>query len=90
MVGLLNLPASTAMVTLAQAAEPVIRRMDPATRVKILAALAAFVILGFMMMFFTWWGARATRRYMGLGKRKPRWTEPDPDDWSKKPLHPEE
>ena len=70
---------------LAQQAEPVIQRLDPATRAKVLAALAALVILGFALMFFASWAARATRRYMQMG-RKPQKTVIDRDDWAKKPL----
>jgi hypothetical protein len=74
---------------LAQNAEPLIRRLEPATRVKVLAALAAFIILGVAMMLLTWLGARATRRYMRQGKTDGSSTDVNHDDWSKKPLRPE-
>jgi hypothetical protein len=63
-------------------------RLDPLSRAKVLSALAALIILGFAMVIFTWWGARATRRYMRGGDRT-RWSPPlsAPDDWAQKPLH---
>ncbi len=74
---------------LAQQAQPLIRRLDPQTRAKVLAALAGLVILGFALIAFVWLAGRATRRYMGVTK------EPDhrpnsiqPDDWAHKPLVP--
>lgn len=66
-------------------------RLDPLSRAKVLSALAGLIILGFAMVIFTWWGARATRRYMHSGERT-RWSppRPTPDDWAQKPLHPED
>ncbi len=74
---------------LAQQAEPLIRRLEPQMRAKVLAALAALVILGIGMIALVWLGGRATRRYMGL-EAKPRRQEPaiNPDDWVHKPLVP--
>jgi hypothetical protein len=74
---------------LAQQAEPLIRRLDPQTRAKVLAALAALVILGMAMVLLVWLGARATRRYMNSGRAassvKPHGS---PDDWADKPIVP--
>ena len=77
------------MSLFAQHAEPVIKRLEPATRAKVLATLAGLIILGIAMMALAWLGAKATRRYMSSGKQRSR-TSPhlDPDDWSKKPLDP--
>ncbi len=74
---------------LAQQAEPLIRRLDPQTRAKVLAALAGLIILGFAMVALVWLGGRATRRYMGI-EAKPRRRKPDinPDDWAHTPLVP--
>ncbi|HUG71656.1 MAG TPA: hypothetical protein VMM76_28185 [Pirellulaceae bacterium] len=74
---------------LAQQAEPLLRRLDPQTRAKVLATLAGLVILGFAMIALVWLGGRAARRYMGIEK-KPRRREPEvnPDDWAHKPLVP--
>lgn len=57
-------------------------------RAKVLAALAALIILGFLLMFLAWLGARATRRYMRrppLLLEKTR-TTTNRDDWATKPL----
>jgi hypothetical protein len=70
-------------------AEPPIKQLDPATRVKLLAALAGFVILGFGMLLLTWLGGRAVRRYMQDRPRGPRWTpvpRPSDDDWADRPF----
>ncbi len=74
---------------LAQQAEPLIRRLDPQTRAKVLATLAGLVILGIAMIVLVWLGGRATRRYMGI-EAKSRRRDPDvnPDDWAHKPLVP--
>ncbi|MBI2481755.1 MAG: hypothetical protein HYV60_24865 [Planctomycetia bacterium] len=74
---------------LAQQAEPLIRRLDPQMRAKVLAAFAGLIILGLAMIVLVWLGGRATRRYMGI-EAKPRRREPDvnPDDWAHKPLVP--
>ena len=74
---------------LAQQAEPLIRRLDPQTRAKVLATLAGLIILGITMIVLVWLGGRATRRYMGI-EAKSRRREPgvSPDDWAHKPLVP--
>lgn len=68
--------------------QPLIRRLDPALRAKVLAALAGLVILGFALCFFAWLGARATRRYMNRPPRLLRQPQPapSPDDWATKSL----
>ena len=74
---------STWIHLFAQQGEPVFRRLEPATRAKVLAALAGFIILGIALMLFAWMGSRATRRYMNSGNSpKPRLD----DDWAKKAL----
>ncbi len=42
---------------------PPIRQLDDASRVRVLAALSALIILGFAMVLLTWLGARITQRY---------------------------
>jgi hypothetical protein len=74
---------------------PLIKRLDPQTRVKVLAAIVALVILGFLMMILAWMGARATRRYMRIGSKQDEdlaaaHTPATADDWLKKPLPAEE
>lgn len=74
---------------LAQQGEPLIRRLEPQMRAKVLAALAGLVILGFGMIALVWLGGRATRRYMGIQRKSRRGdSEISPDDWAHKPLVP--
>ena len=73
---------------LAQQTEPLIRRLDPQTRAKVLAALAGLVILGVMMVLLIWLGARATRRYMNSGRASRIQPHGRPDDWADKPIVP--
>ncbi len=64
--------------------KPLLFRLDGATRAMVLAALAALVILGFLMIALTWLGARMTRRYMGpsLKRSKPT-TLPSDEEWAR-------
>jgi len=77
-------------VILAQAERPLILRLEPKDRARVLAALAAVIILGFGLVLLAGWGARATRRYMNRPPRIRR--QPDSpvvkdDDWATKPLY---
>jgi hypothetical protein len=70
-------------------AEPGIRRLDPVTRVKVLAALAGLIILGFGMVLIAWLGGRAVRRYMRGRPTEPSWrpaARKSDDDWADRPL----
>ena len=69
-----------------QAPQPLIKRLDGATRAKVLAALAGLIILGFGMVGLIWLGARVTQRYR---KSQPYFRptpRPGEHDWAKKPL----
>ena len=71
----------------AEEQQPLLKRLDPATRAKVLAALAALLILGFTMMVLVWLGGRFTRRYINLdSRRRDERTPLNPDDWAGKPL----
>lgn len=71
----------------AEEQEPLLRRLDPATRAKVLAAFAALIILGFTMMVLIWLGGRFTRRYINQQPWRRQETPPiNPDDWATKPL----
>jgi hypothetical protein len=80
------------LLILLAAAEPVRQplwlRLDPSDRVRVLAALAALLILGFALIIFAWWAARYTRRYMDVPARSSRDASgrPHVDDWASKPL----
>lgn len=64
--------------------QPLLMRLDGATRAKVLAALAALVILGFLLVTLTWLGARMTRRYMGIKPKKlPPTSLPSDEEWTR-------
>lgn len=69
---------------------PLLERIGPQRRAKVLSALAALVILGLAMIFLAWLGARATRRYMNrepiLRQKPPSGTPIRETDWADKPL----
>lgn len=70
----------------ADTATPLIKRLDGATRAKVLAALAGLIILGFGMVALIWLGARVTQRYrQGSSFFRPT-PRPGEHDWAKKPL----
>ena len=66
-------------------APPIKRLADPA-RAKVLAALAALVILGFGMVLLTWLGARVTQRYRNSTPYFRPTPRPGEHEWTKKPL----
>ncbi|HMC10860.1 MAG TPA: hypothetical protein VKH44_06205 [Pirellulaceae bacterium] len=67
---------------------PLIKRLDDPTRAKVLAALAALVMLGFAMVLLTWLGARIVHRYRhGASYFRPT-IRPSEHEWAKKPLPP--
>jgi hypothetical protein len=91
----MSLATAAAMVMLLAGAEEAgpktpIQRMEPAQRAKVLAALAALVMLGFLLVFLAWLGAKATRRYMNrepnLIEKPPPATPVREKDWADKPL----
>jgi len=83
---------ATAWLAAAPRGRPGIKRLDRATRAKVLAALTALVILGFGMVVLAWLGARMTRRYMHRidrmrADRRPSQVAAE-DDWANYPLVP--
>jgi hypothetical protein len=68
---------------------PLIDRLDPKTRGKVILALAGLVMLGLLMIVMTWLTFRIIRRRIkhaqDIADRQRR-TGRDEDDWSKKPL----
>jgi hypothetical protein len=63
---------------------PLIKRLDGATRAKVLAALAGLIILGMAMVTLIWLGARFTQRYRN---RKPYFQptpRPGEHDWARR------
>jgi hypothetical protein len=85
-VSLLLMTMHTAAVYADVPQAPAIKRMDDATRAKVLAALAGLIILGFAMVALIWLGARVTQRYRhGSSFFRPT-PRPGEHDWARKPL----
>jgi purine-cytosine permease-like protein len=70
----------------ADEAQPLIKRLDDATRAKVLAALAGLIILGFAMVLLTWLGARITERYRRSSPVLKPTPRPSEHEWARKPL----
>jgi hypothetical protein len=69
--------------------EPLLTRLSPAARLRVLLALAALLLLGLAMILVVRTGARIARRYGRWQRSASRQsTAPDEDDWSRKPLAP--
>jgi len=71
--------------------EPLIDRLDPVTRAKVIAALIGLVVLGIGMILLVWLGGRMVRRYVTAPDRlrkRSRPSGPTEDDWWSKPLVP--
>ena len=77
---------SVSASALAQDQTPLIKRLDDATRAKVLAALAGLIILGFAMVLLTWLGARVTERYRRSAPFLKPTTRPGEHEWARKPL----
>jgi hypothetical protein len=74
------------------AQEPTVplKQLDDQSRARVLAAVAALIILGFGMVLLTWLGARVTQRYrQGVSYMRPT-PRPGEHDWAKRPLVPRE
>jgi hypothetical protein len=65
-------------------AQPLLVRLDPASRAKVLMSLLALVLLGVALMALAWFGARYLRR---IARTPPRPTRPHEDDWYRKRLN---
>ncbi|QDU31523.1 hypothetical protein ETAA8_66820 [Anatilimnocola aggregata] len=66
-----------------QQPQPLLMRLDGATRARVLAALAALILLGFLLMTLAWLGARMTRRYMGGPKKLGPSKLPSDEEWTR-------
>jgi hypothetical protein len=73
-----------------QTQQPLLLRLKPQDRARVLAALAALVILGFALVALAWWGARYTRRYLKRPwphSERHRSGTSSEFDWAQKPLY---
>jgi hypothetical protein len=73
-------------IAAAEEAKPLIKRLDDATRAKVLAALAGLIILGFAMVLLTWLGARITQRYRQSSSVLKPTPRPGEHEWSRKSI----
>lgn len=68
-------------------AEPLLTRLDPATRAKVLMALLGLVLVGLSLVALAWLGGRRLRQ---LASKPLPPTQPKEDRWYRKPLVPPE
>jgi hypothetical protein len=66
--------------------QPLIKRLDDATRARVLAAMAGLIILGFAMVLLTWLGARVVQRYRRSTPFFRPTQRPGEHDWARRPL----
>jgi hypothetical protein len=67
------------------AQKPVILQLDGGRRAKVLAALTALVMLGFLLVVLTWLGGRLTRKYMNAGVKLKPTAPPGDEEWARPP-----
>ena len=72
-----------ALVATSEKAEPLIMRLDPERRAKVLMALLAVILVGCALIYLTILGGRRLRR---IAKQLPTVRPPSGDDWYRKPL----
>jgi hypothetical protein len=73
-------------IATADEAKPLIKRLDDATRAKVLAAMAGLIILGFAMVLLTWLGARIAQRYRQSSPVLKPTPRPGEHEWSRKSI----
>ena len=86
-------PTACGAFLVAQADQPLLQRLDPATRAKVLVGLAGVLLLGLVGILLVWLAGRVARAYANRTSAvRPRWLRADlrEDDWAKKPLAPAE
>lgn len=74
----------------APAEPPLLARLKPGDRARVLAALAGLIILGFALVLAAWWGARFTRRYLKRpwpGRQPGQRATISEFDWAEKRLY---
>jgi hypothetical protein len=77
----------TLVAATAQASEPLLLRLDPERRAKVLMSLVGLVLLGAALILLAYLGGRRLRR---IARRRPALTSRGHDDWYRKPLIPRE
>ncbi len=75
------------LLAAADRAEPLLMRLDPEQRAKVLMAFVGLVLVGALLIAIVWLGGRHLRR---IARNRPRPTSPHDDQWYRKPLVPKE
>ena len=70
-----------------QKSEPLLVRLDPESRAKVLMSLLALVLVGVGLVALVWLGGRHLRR---IARQRLVPTREHEDDWYRKPLVPDE
>ncbi len=81
--------AAACRLLAAEDGRPLIERLDPITRTKVVMALAGLLVLGFGLVLLAWLGARMVRRHAqppGGRSSLSRGRSVSEDDWWSKPL----
>ncbi|MGD9719724.1 MAG: hypothetical protein AB7O59_00725 [Pirellulales bacterium] len=73
------------LLAAADAAQPVLLRLDPQRRAKVMMALVALVLLGAFLVALAYLGGRRLRR---MARKRTREVRPTDNDWYRKPLVP--
>ena len=81
---ILHVAASYPTVLLAVETEPLIKRLTPVARLRVVLGLILLLFLGLMIVWIVITGARIARRYRG--KPLAPSATPDENDWTRKPL----
>ncbi len=88
LLALLTPPLTAATHLLAeteQKAEPLLLKLDPVDRAKVLMTLLGLVLVGVALVALAWLGGR---HYLRIARSPLRPTSENQDDWFRKPLVP--
>ena len=75
------------LLAAAERTEPLLMRLDPQQRAKVLMALVGLVLVGALLVGLAWLGGRHVRR---IARKRPRPASRHDDQWYRKPLVPKE
>jgi hypothetical protein len=82
-----RLAATHLLVEVEQKAEPLLLKLDPVSRAKVLMTLLGLVLVGIALVALAWLGGR---HYLRITRRPLPPTGENQDDWFRKPLVPGE
>jgi hypothetical protein len=76
-------PTARLLADADQKAEPLLLRLDPESRAKVVMSLLALILLGLALVAMIWLGARHLRR---IARKRLGPAAEHQDDWYRKPL----